>query len=859
VNAPTEELASPGAVYPRAERFVAWLERNLGTVLIASLVVVLASSSSLLRLRLDMDLLSMLPSGRPRFADYQRYVQRFAGQDLIAALIRAPDATSAIAFADAFTQALAADPEIRAVRSRVDLTAFSDALRDGALPRLLPVGAYPEVERRLDKQGIEQAVETLRRVLATPGSVGTGAILARDPLGLTRILAEALSAERPDRAFGLGEEYLISPDGTRLVVLIRPADPGYDIEAVERLTRVFAQAEARAREAVGIEQDQRSAPISVGYMGAFAYARSDAAGLRSDMILFMGLALVGVLAVFYAGYRNLRILPFVTYHMLLTTLLTFALGLLVYGKLNAVSLSFAAIFYGLSIDTAIHFYTRFLEERRGDVSVQQALARTIGTMFPPSVVAATTTAAAFVTIGLSELAGIAQLGMLTAVGMLLNVAATFVLLPALMLWRWRRTGEVEVSEPFPRATLLARLASCVARRRKSVLAAEAGIVALSALVAAHAELDTNLFHLRPKGSPAALVQAEIEAHFGLSDPDGHVIAATVAPNDPVQDDDVLRVTEAVDRRLMAARKEGLVSTIVSPAPLLPSLATQKERLAAWAKLPRARAARDLTAALSAAGFNLAPFAPALTALERIPEPVDATLTPLPGLELLFDRHVRRDASGTAVLTSFAPRDAATLEAIADELPRQIDTPSGVRLTVTGRPLMERELERTMRFEIVLFLALTLISNAVLIWLRERAVSVTLALLVVPAGVVVLVVALGELLGIPITPVNLVVLPLTIGIGVDNCVYLVERYRETGCVGEATARGGRAVTISAATTLVGFGVLGLSRYPGLAGLGWLAAASMALCFLGAIVVLPALLTPADLRVRIAPRGAAQRAG
>jgi len=41
-------------------------------------------------------------------------------------------------------------------------------------------------------------------------------------------------------------------------------------------------------------------------------------------------------------------------------------------------------------------------------------------------------------------------------------------------------------------------------------------------------------------------------------------------------------------------------------------------------------------------------------------------------------------------------------------------------------------------------------------------------------------------------------------------------------------------------MTGFGFLAVSRYPGLAGLGWLAAVAVGLTFVGAIVFLPALL-------------------
>src|SRR5690606_36001474 len=150
------------------------------------------------------------------------------------------------------------------------------------------------------------------------------------------------------------------------------------------------------------------------------------------------------------------------------------------------------------------------------------------------------------------------------------------------------------------------------------------------------------------------------------------------------------------------RGEGLVETVLSPASLLPSRATQEKRLAAWAALPREAAADALAERLRAAGFEVAAFADALRALRTVPEPEDPTRAALPGLELLFDRHLRRDASGLALLVPFAPRDTDALATIAERLPAEVPAAAGVRVTVTGRPLMERELHGAMRWEMLWF-------------------------------------------------------------------------------------------------------------------------------------------------------------
>jgi len=826
-------VATPGAE-ARAERWIAWLSRWSSVVLLVSLLLAAAAALSLLRLRLDVDLLSMLPQGRERFADYQRYVARFGAQDVAVAVVRAPDAATAVRFAAAFEAELADVPEVSGVRSRVDLAKFQTALREGALPRLLPLDAYGELEQRLTPDAVASAVRNLRTALATPGSVGVATYVAGDPLGLGALLSASLARTRPDQALQPGSEYVVSRDGKRVLMLIRPAETGYDLEAAARLAAALGAAEQRARERSGSGPE-----VDVGYTGAFAFALEDSSLLRTDMLVYSALALVGVLAVFVLGYRSVGVVPLIAYQVLLGTLVTFALGLLVEGRLNAISLAFAVIFYGLGVDAAIHFYTRFLEEWGGTGPIEKPLARTVASLLPATSVAATTSAVAFVAIGFSSFAGVSQLGFLSALGLVLNVPATFLLLPAQILWAHRHTRLLRAGHapaPTPR---LAAIADMVARRRVVAGGVTALVLLAAALLARHARLDTNLFNLRPSHSVAAEVQGELEREFGLVDPEGAVVLSVPRGDDAALDEALLVAGERTTVVLDRYRADGLVETVLSPAGLLPSLATQRERLAAWARLPRERAADDLAAGLAAAGFKVDRFAGALAALRAVPDPLDPTTAPLPGLELLFERQLRRDVQGLAVLIPFRPRDVAALAAVAERLPGEVATP-GVMVTVTGRPLMERELHATMRAEFAWFLIVAGAGNALLIWLRVRRTGLTLAIVAVPAAVVVLLLAALAVTGTAIDVVNLIVFPLTIGLGVDNCVYLAERCRELGSVRAAVASTGRPLAITAGTTAVGFGVLALSRYPALSGLGWLSALGIVLCLLATVALLPAVL-------------------
>ena len=502
-------MKSPSRV---AVRYVAWLTPRAAMILLASLLVALLSGLSLLRLEFDVGLVSMLPKGSARFADYERFVERFGSRDLVVALVRGPDREETTRFASALAGALAEQSGIEKVRGRVDREALLRALGEGGLPRLLPIDRHDEIERRLGRENIADTVAGMKAALALPGSFGLSSFLTVDPLGLSGVWGEALASSRPDRALDPGQDWLASADGRRVLLLIQPQESGYGLAEVEALARTLQDAESAVRERLGSNLETR-----VAYTGVFAHTLEDARLLERDITLYVVLALIGVLAVFYAGFRDLRILPFVTYHLALTTLVALAMGILLLGRLNLMSLAFAAIFYGLGIDAAIHFYTRFLEERAKGTDGQGALARTLTALFWPTLLATATTAVAFGVIGFSSLRGVAQLGVLTALGLLVNVPATFVVMAALLSWLDARGRLGRLRSP-ARSVWLAGVARFIVTHRRAGLFTSGILLAVLAVGAGRSSIDADLFHLRPQYSEARSVEAEIQREFGFTDP-----------------------------------------------------------------------------------------------------------------------------------------------------------------------------------------------------------------------------------------------------------------------------------------------------------------------------------------------------
>jgi len=158
--------------------------------------------------------------------------------------------------------------------------------------------------------------------------------------------------------------------------------------------------------------------------------------------------------------------------------------------------------------------------------------------------------------------------------------------------------------------------------------------------------------------------------------------------------------------------------------------------------------------------------------------------------------------------------------------------------VTGLPVLGRfMIERSHRA-----LAVTgiLAGLAILAWalvdLRDPVLAV-LAILPTLLGAGAMLALMG-VLGVAFNPLDVMALPLVLGIAVDDGVHIVHRFLAEGGDVSATLRGtGRSVVLTSLTSLAAFGVLAFARHRGLASFGAAAGLGVAASLVLSVLVLP----------------------
>ncbi|MBW2263664.1 MAG: MMPL family transporter [Deltaproteobacteria bacterium] len=105
----------------------------------------------------------------------------------------------------------------------------------------------------------------------------------------------------------------------------------------------------------------------------------------------------------------------------------------------------------------------------------------------------------------------------------------------------------------------------------------------------------------------------------------------------------------------------------------------------------------------------------------------------------------------------------------------------------------------------------------------------------------------NLAGMELNMVNIIALPLLLGIGIDDAVHIVHRYRHegTGSVPRVLGTTGRAVLLTSLTTIAAFGSFALGLYQGFVSMGIILAVGIGICFLLSVYLIPALIRIVEL--------------
>lgn len=835
------------------ERLALFAQRHYRGVFVVAGLVVAAGLGLASQLRFDTDVLNLLPKSEPAVQTYRETLEEFGSLDFLLVAVRTPEEAILDPY-EAFVERLG--EELRGIESLSEVEYSIGELEE------LVAEFFPKSLFFLDREGlqrIEAAVSEerlavraaeMRRTLTMPQGLALKPLLLLDPIGVTEVFFDRIATSTAGLKLDWTRGFFLSRDHRMLLILAKPIPAPQNVD----LTREMVEAVQATVARVLTEWDEIAGPnpppppeVELG--GRHMVAMGDDAVIRNDFIINLLTSTLGVLALFLFAFRRFGPLLYAVVPLASGLILTFGFSYVVYGRLSAATSGVAALLIGLGIDFVIVSYGRFVEERQQGKSLEAALARMSGSCGRAVVIGAITSAATFYAFGVTDFTGLRQMGFLTGTGILFCMVAVLFLLPALLTWSdHRHTRRDSAPRLFLHGFGSARLIRFCVHRPHPVLFA--GLVVTLALgyLALGVRFEDSVRSMRPEGSPAVEFREEVAERFGA----GFESMMLLIRGETVEE--VLALADAAADGARQLVAEGILNGVDSVAAVLPPLERQQDVLA-WLETARqgdlapGRVRAGFERAVLAAGLRVEPFEPGLDLFERavsIAGPIRIEeLEASPQSRRLLQRYLRRNGDEwQTVVYLYPPPEVARREPpsrvveLADAL--------GAGVTLTGGNVVSSRLRESILEDAVYGAIVGFVLVGILLWFDYRNwldTLITLAPLVM--GVVWMLGAMAAL-GLAMNFMNIFVSTMIIGIGVDYGVHSVHRYREIqkrghGDLDHEVVETGKAIAVAALSTMVGFGSLSLSHYPGLRSMGLVAILGALATCLVSLTVLPAYLS------------------
>lgn len=595
------------------------------------------------------------------------------------------------------------------------------------------------------------------------------------------------------------------------------------------------------------------------------------------------LALLVVAFIYIYSFRELT-RPLMVVAVLIASLAwTIGYTTLAIGHLNLLTVTFGTILVGLGVDFGVNFLLRYNEERLEGLAPLEAMKATMQGTGVENLTGAASTAVAFYALKFMDFRGVAELGEISGVGVMLCFIGMVTMLPAMIFLNERYF-------PIPPRPLInpegpaARFESFLLRHPWWVLVPALVFSLLCAFRLSEVRFDYNLLNMQAQH----LESVKTELHLVRTSE--HSVIFAIATADTI---------EEAKRKTEAFEKLGTVSMVESFLPLVPAdyqakvpLVRRVEQLMRGIGLPQIPSEPPGARSLSgmADGFLEleAAFNAAYPKLSQDPDPeVRKQATRFRSVLTRLFNTLEKMGPGPIMdgLTTFQVDFFTDLREMISFLKAQraeppirlADLPEQLKLrglgqtgkivlriyprnnlwereplsrfvfevtrvddTAIGTPVMMYHHTEAMRqaYEVSGYYAFAVICIILLVHFR----SITDTLLALLPKVVGILWMLGLMVyyKVPFNPANFMALPLVLGIGLVFGVHVLQRAREERSNELFTRSTGTAIVLDALTNVAGFGALMAAHHQGIKSLGFVMTVGTVTNMITALVVLPAVL-------------------
>lgn len=847
-------------------------------------------------LKLAMTWMDMMPQHEPAVQEYQQLLKTFGSIDQILVVVDAQSEKQATQVAQLTAQRLT---KLNKWVKRVDYTIDTDFIKEHGLmlmkekdlKRFKTILANPNLiawltalNNDFEKEYIEGSGDLKKDEKKAAAQLNGLEFMAR------HLSQHPPEAGQPDVSIQnlvdrllIGDRYMLSSDRKMAMLTVQP------IFTIDDTTQAYEAGMAMQAIADTIEADHPGTWI--GLTGMPIVMKDEMKTAQEDSMLITLGALLIITLLFIVTFRMLTA-PLLAMGILLIGIIwDYGLAGMIIGKLTMFSAMSALLLIGLGVDYLMHFLNGYFEARASNQGVKESIIHVYHTSGRGIVLGALTTSLVFFSMILTDYPAMVEFGITMGLGIVACMLVTLLLLPAILILRERRLLKKEKKGKPVRAFAaelkwLNQLAAISYKKPLLTLLLMAGLTVVMVIGIGKLGFDHNYLNIEAKGLESVALYDILEDRFDLSADALMFTTDTIADaeNKTSQLDELTSVGQAASIALYCPshqsqeKRKPVIQTIqnqvrrsrLEPMKHHGEVVKQINRLSDniiemgqmgyISGLSKLTKQCDRITGLDEngrqAGTNLL-----LKAGQALEEMTPAQLNNLNALFFqTFKQTVLQMANFATIELEDVRRDireryispdgklflveAYSRKNIYKHMDDTsfIDDVQAVSAKATGMPtVFKRIIELSAeKGQIALLIAGSLIILILLISFRSIKMTL-LALLPMMLGYVFMFGTLGWI-QMPLTIVSVMMLPLIVGIGIDDGIHLIHRYQIEGKGSQPIliASTGKAIFLTTLTTMLGFGSLIFAKYQGFGQMGWVTLLGVGWCFIMSVLLIPAIL-------------------
>ncbi len=647
-----------------------------------------------------------------------------------------------------------------------------------------------------------------------------------------------------EEKFDINYVYYTTAEKNMYLMIIYPVVPSGDVAASEKLMAEVGRLEYEAKRRV----EGNITGLKVSYTGGHAIGLEESKCFARNLRVTVLSTLGCVMFLFFLAFRRMRIVLSVGITLGMAVAWTLMIAYFTYGRLNVMTVGFAAILAGLGVDFGIHISNRFLHELSKSTDPFAAVRNTIATTGEAICFGCATTSLAFYSLLLTNFSGASEFGFLMGTGVLLCAVAMIITLPAILLACSMVAGGMENTPlGFTGLGHLGRTAGTWGKPVAVVLLLLIlGWTALTLWGRRLPEFDNRMDNMSSRNNPAVALQKKVAKLLGNYLEPVAIVSRNADPEAAIHN------LRAVVPRINELSDEGQLVRFASVFKHLPSSEKRNSLLERMRKLRNPGKAMDYIINRMRRAGKKEEF----DFLSRAKEPILKILESDISEESISFEDLQRILPDE-IFRKFFARDPKTGEYVAvcylypvkriieeedvKKLAWQLRV-DGQKLKMVGLGLMTGRLERMIQKEFKLVTVCIGLALFAFLGLLYRRLGMTIISMIPLVLSLLATISFMIFFKIDFNYVNVVAFPLIIGIGIDDSIHMVYRYYEGGerNVAVMLEQTGRAVLLTSLTTISGFGSLLFTEHTGLMSLGLITSLGIFFCLITSMFILPGLM-------------------